>query len=331
MQINRLITPYNHYNGRSGQGIKYIVIHYVGALGGAKENCQYYASGDVGASAHYYVGFSGEIWQSVEDANGAWSVGGDRQSSEGGTYYGQCTNYNSLNIEMCVRKRGTATMNATDKDWYFEDATVESTITLTKYLMAKYGIIADRVIRHYDVNGKICPNPYVYNHTKHTWTAFKAALSGTAEPEQPKPSTPQTSTTMYHVQTGAFKDKKLAESFAAALKKQGFDTCIKQTESLYKVQVGAFVLRDNADSMLKKLQSYGYEGFITGDPGSNVSDKIVKVTTDVLNIRTGPGTGYTVSGQITDRGTYTIVETSGNWGKLKSGAGWICLDYTRNS
>ena len=30
----------------------------------------------------------------------------------------------------------------------------------------------------------------------------------------------------------------------------------------------------------------------------------------------------------TDKGVYTIVQTSGNWGKLKSGAGWICLDYT---
>lgn len=54
----------------------------------------------------------------------------------------------------------------------------------------------------------------------------------------------------------------------------------------------------------------------------------VKVTTDCLNIRKGPGTNYGISGQITDHGVYTIVETQGNWGRLKSGAGWICLDYT---
>ncbi|MCR1842746.1 N-acetylmuramoyl-L-alanine amidase [Murimonas intestini] len=331
MQINKLITPYNHYNGRGGQGIKYIVIHYVGALGGAKENCQYYASGDVGASAHYYVGFSGEIWQSVEDANGAWSVGGGRQSSEGGAYYGQCTNYNSLSIEMCVHKRNHNTMNATDRDWYFEDATVKSAVELTKYLMSKYGIPADRVIRHYDVNGKTCPNPYVYNHTKHTWAAFKAALAGASTEPAPQPSKPDEAGIIYRVQTGAFKDKKLADSFAATLKSQGFETCIKQTESLYKVQIGAFSMKANADSMLKKLQSYGYGGFVTGGDTVEAKEKTVKVTTDVLNIRTGPGTSYTLSGQITDRGTYTIVETSGNWGKLKSGAGWICLDYTRNS
>ena len=48
----------------------------------------------------------------------------------------------------------------------------------------------------------------------------------------------------------------------------------------------------------------------------------VRVKTD-LNIRSGPGTDYPVVGCIKDNGTYTIVDTSGNWGKLKSGAGWI--------
>lgn len=59
---------------------------------------------------------------------------------------------------------------------------------------------------------------------------------------------------------------------------------------------------------------------------------LVKVTADVLNIRKGPGTNYDISGQIKDHGVYTIVEESdgtgaSKWGKLKSGAGWISLDY----
>ena len=69
---------------------------------------------------------------------------------------------------------------ATDKDWYFEDATVEAAAELTRYLMDKYGVPADRVIRHYDVTGKICPNPYVYNTTVHTWDEFKRLISGGA-------------------------------------------------------------------------------------------------------------------------------------------------------
>lgn len=60
----------------------------------------------------------------------------------------------------------------------------------------------------------------------------------------------------------------------------------------------------------------------------------VRVTTDSLNIRSGAGTNYGVVGTIKDRGVYTIVaEANGSgakrWGKLKSGAGWIALDYTQ--
>ena len=55
---------------------------------------------------------------------------------------------------------------------------------------------------------------------------------------------------------------------------------------------------------------------------------LVRVTVPALNIRAGAGTNYKINGVIRDKGTYTIVEVKGNWGKLKSGVGWICLDYT---
>lgn len=53
---------------------------------------------------------------------------------------------------------------------------------------------------------------------------------------------------------------------------------------------------------------------------------LVKVSITDLNIRKGAGINYKSKGYIKP-GVYTIVETKGNWGKLKSGAGWICLDY----
>ena len=55
----------------------------------------------------------------------------------------------------------------------------------------------------------------------------------------------------------------------------------------------------------------------------------VKVTDPSLNIRKGPGTNHPIVGVIKDMGIYTIVETQGNWGRLKSGAGWISLNYTK--
>lgn len=55
----------------------------------------------------------------------------------------------------------------------------------------------------------------------------------------------------------------------------------------------------------------------------------VKVTATALNIRSEPSINGAIRGQIKDKGIYTIVEEKNNWGKLKSGAGWISLSYTK--
>lgn len=62
----------------------------------------------------------------------------------------------------------------------------------------------------------------------------------------------------------------------------------------------------------------------------------VKVEIPNLNIRTGPGKSYTPTGEFTGIGTFTITEvkdgpgSKDGWGKLKSGAGWISLDFAKN-
>lgn len=55
---------------------------------------------------------------------------------------------------------------------------------------------------------------------------------------------------------------------------------------------------------------------------------VARVTATALNVRKGPGTSYEVSTVIYKGGAYTIVEEKDGWGRLKSGAGWICLKYT---
>lgn len=291
-KINRLISGYNHNPGSISR-IKYIVIHYVGALGGAKENCQYYAGGNRNASAHYFVGFDGEIWQSVEDANIAWHCGASSYK------HGECRNANSIGIELCVRKRNTASMGATDKDWYFEDATVEAAAELTRYLMDKYNVPASHVIRHYDVTGKICPNPYVYNTTAHTWDEFKKKISGAVAPAIKK---------LYRVR----KSWKDATS-----------------------QLGAFEELENAKNACKEGYTvYDWDGkAVYSKQTTKKLPYKVQIDVDDLRIRTGAGTGYAVTGEYTGRGVFTIVEekagkgSTAGWGKLKSGAGWVSLDY----
>lgn len=61
----------------------------------------------------------------------------------------------------------------------------------------------------------------------------------------------------------------------------------------------------------------------------------VRISIDNLNIRKGPGTNYAKTGKYTGAGTFTIVDTKpgigsdSGWGKLKSGAGWIALDFAK--
>lgn len=55
---------------------------------------------------------------------------------------------------------------------------------------------------------------------------------------------------------------------------------------------------------------------------------IVRITANILNVRSGPSTNYPIKTTVRKGGTYTIVEEKNGWGKLKSGVGWINLQYT---
>ena len=70
-------------------------------------------------------------------------------------------------------------------------------------------------------------------------------------------------------------------------------------------------------------------------PGENIENNntfenyVIKVTADVLNIRAGAGTNFKVIGQLRKFDLCTIIAEKNNWGKLKNGTGWICLNYVQ--
>lgn len=72
-----------------------------------------------------------------------------------------------------------------------------------------------------------------------------------------------------------------------------------------------------------------------GKGGKTEVPFLARVNIDNLRIRTGPGTNYKETGHVTGRGAFTITEvkegtgSASGWGRLKSGAGWIALDYTK--
>lgn len=85
-----------------------------------------------------------------------------------------------------------------------------------------------------------------------------------------------------------------------------------------------------------KAELRGYSPSQSINNGTNIKNCpfIVRINIDNLNIRSGPGTNYKKIGKYTGKGIFTIVEVKSGrgategWGKLKSGLGWISLNYT---
>jgi N-acetylmuramoyl-L-alanine amidase CwlA len=156
------------YGGkRSLNNIKYIVIHYTGNKGDtALNNLDYFANGNTRqAGAHFFVDKAGKIGKSIAMSRTAWAVGGDHRSGRKGeaAYFGKCTNANSVSIELCDMcvKTNWEQMLATRK--------------LVKYIQSKCPN-AKTVIRHWDVNGKECPAPFV-GTSNEKWIEFKRFIT----------------------------------------------------------------------------------------------------------------------------------------------------------
>lgn len=248
MKINKKISKYNQ-SGRNGQKVKFIVIHYVGAVSSAKNNCIYFCGGNRDASAHFFV--DSEIWQCIPESKAAWHCGGGlldtgramNQGNRGATYYRKCTNQNSIGIELCCyKKNGKVVPTPT---------AIKTAAPLVKHLMKKYNVSASHVIRHFDVNGKICPNGYI---SASSWAKLHKTLTGAKK-------------------KASSKGEKPAKTFK------------------------------------------------------------VKVDIPNLNIREGAGTDFKKTGKFTGKGVFTIIDvksgkgSKSGWGKLKSGKGWISIDY----
>ena len=163
---------------RGSNKIEFIVVHYLGVPNA--DNPNLYGGGYGG---HYNIKRDGSVYKAADPKTAVvWHCGGGLQGSGGHSFRGICTNFNSIGIECGVCYTDTSVKDASgDSDqWYFTTETQESLVWLVSKLMDEYGISIDHVIRHYDVTGKICPNPYVKNNklrTSWTWEEFKSRLA----------------------------------------------------------------------------------------------------------------------------------------------------------
>lgn len=157
---------------------KFIVIHYVGAGGSAKNNVSYFNGGNRHASADFFVDENNICQYNPNiDKYNTWHCGGELYQDSNHAFYGICTNGNSIGIEMCCYEIG-------DDIWRFKPQTITNTVNLVKYLMNKFNISVNNVIRHFDVTGKYCPGvdgwiPMIETKSETAWHGFKAQLGGT--------------------------------------------------------------------------------------------------------------------------------------------------------
>lgn len=237
-------TSTHNTTATSGRSIKYIAIHYTAGTtsraGSAKNTANYFKTTSTKASADYIVDDSSIVQYNPDPSKYiCWHVGGSNYGTKGGSLYGVAKNANCIGIEICSSSETGKVVPGNNANWYFTAAAVNNAVDLAKYLMQKYNIPADRVIRHYDVTGKLCPGIIGWNKdsgSESEWQAFKARLSGATA-------------------SG-------------------------------------------------------------GTSGTSIAAGVYKVTASALNVRSGPGTGYSKLGKLSKGTQVTVTGSSGAWAAI---------------
>ena len=258
------------------------------------------------ASCNYGIGVDGRVGMYVEEKNRSWCSSSSANDQRAVTI--ECASdttepyafkdvvYQTL-IKLCVDickrngKKKLLWLGDKDKTLSYEPKSDEMVLTVHRWFA-----------------NKSCPGDWLYSRLGDLASKVTAALGGS--------SSGSTGSVLYRV---------------------------RKSWSDVKSQKGAFNNLDNAKkcadsnagcSVFDESGKVVYTGKQSGSGGSGGSF-LVQVTATDLNIRKGPGTNYAKTGKYTGKGVFTITEvksgtgSTAGWGKLKSGAGWISLDYCK--
>lgn len=139
--------------------IKYLVIHDTGNTSpgaDAEAHYRYLQTATRYGSAHYYLDDK-KIIQTIGDSHTAWSIGDKWGYANNPNRIKDALNSNSISVELCI--------NA-DID---KAKAYKNLVELTKNLMKKFNIPHERVIRHFDATGKMCPGSWSGNNWAKWW------------------------------------------------------------------------------------------------------------------------------------------------------------------
>jgi N-acetyl-anhydromuramyl-L-alanine amidase AmpD/uncharacterized protein YraI len=290
-----------NYTARSSRGIDQIVIHTIeGSEAGA---ISWFQSSRSRVSAHYIVAHSGRITQMMRDSDRAWHAGHSG------------TNSRSIGIE----NEGYAGRN----NW--TTAQYESLAALVRYLCNQYGIPKDRahIFGHNEVPGaagrKSDPGRYF------DWNRFMRMVG----------SSPS---------TGSSGSAGSSSGSTTPVSTSGGTYAVEVTASALNVRNGVygsilgqisrgqrFVVHGQRQGWLA-IDYAGRDGWISGSYVRRVSGvSLVRTTANVLNVRSGPGTGYRRVGSTTRGQTFVRTGRSGSWIRIQYDGSqrWVHGDYTQ--
>ena len=256
------------------------------------------------ASSNYGIGVDGRVGMYVEEKNRSWCSSSNANDQRAVTI--ECASDTTepyafkdvvyqklitLCVDICKRngKKKLLWLGDKDKTLSYEPKSDEMVLTVHRWFA-----------------NKSCPGDWLYSRLGDLVSKVTAALEGS--------SSGSAGSVLYRV---------------------------RKSWSDAKTQKGAFNNLDNAKKCADSNAGYSvydesgnvvYTGKQTSSGSSDVPF-LVQVTITDLNIRKGPGTNYAKTGKYTGKGVFTIVEvksgtgSTAGWGRLKSGAGWISLDY----
>ena len=281
------------------------------------------------ASCNYGIGTEGGVCLIVDEANRSWCSSSSANDQRAVTI--ECASdmsepyamnskvYNKL-VDLCVDickrngKKKLIWFGNKEKTLNYSPASDEMIITVHRWFA-----------------NKSCPGDWLYNRLGDLAKTVTQRLGGASA----TPSTPSTGSNTsfpaipFSVQVlvsdlNIRKEPKMGNNVVGQTGK-GVFTITAVTDGWGKLKSGAGYI------YLENSQYVTIKGSVASAPATKADSSFkVKVTaSSSLNVRKGAGTGYGISTVVHKNEVYTIVETQGNWGKLKSGAGWICLDYTK--
>lgn len=300
-----------------------ITIHCIVGQWTAKQGCDYFATTDRECSSNYVVGKDGSIGLSVEEKDRSWCTSS------------RVNDHRAITIEVASDTKHPYAVTA---------KAYAALLDLVTDICKRNGIKKlvwstnknDRVNHlnecnmtvHRDYANKSCPGEYLYSRHGEIAAEVNKRLGATIKPEPPSATVKAGDIVKVNSDTATYYDGK--KKVPAWVRKKNW---------IVRERKGDRVVIDKSEDGKNAICSPINVKFLTVvNKTETVKPEtfkpyLVKINTAALNIRKGAGTNFAKAGCITDRGTYTIVaEKAGQgsdkgWGKLKSGAGWISLDY----